>query len=125
MDGLIIKPKWADMILSGIKTWEIRGSRTHKRGTIGIIKSSSGLVYGTVELVDCVPLHGPDDVELILGNQDKHHVALGAIKYRKPWAWVMKNPIIYPEPVPYKHPQGAVIWVRLPKAVYQGGGKGE
>lgn len=44
MDGLIIKPKWADMVLSGFKPWEIRGSRTHKRGTIGIIKSGSGLV---------------------------------------------------------------------------------
>lgn len=39
MQGLITKPMWADMILSGAKTWEIRGSRTHKRGTIGIIKS--------------------------------------------------------------------------------------
>jgi len=27
MNVLIIKPKWADLILSGKKTWEIRGSQ--------------------------------------------------------------------------------------------------
>ncbi len=54
MDGLIIKPKWADLILTGQKTWEIRGSRTNKRGTIGIIKSGTGKVFGTVELTDCI-----------------------------------------------------------------------
>jgi len=38
MNGLIIKPKWADLILSGKKTWEIRGSQ----------------IFGTVDLVDCI-----------------------------------------------------------------------
>ncbi|MGP4062271.1 hypothetical protein [Halobacillus sp. H74] len=28
----------------------------------------------------------------------------------------MENPIIFDEPVPYQHPQGAVIWVDLKKA---------
>jgi len=50
MNGLIIKPEWADLILSGKKTWEIRGSQTHIHGTIGIIKSGSGLIYGRVDL---------------------------------------------------------------------------
>jgi len=113
LKGLIIKSKWADMILSGVKTWEIRGSQTHQRGRIAIIKSGTGKIYGTVDLVDCVPLHGPDDVNLILSSQSKHHVPLGAIPYRKPWAWVLQNPIVYPEPVPYNHPQGAVIWVNI------------
>ena len=56
MNGLIIKPKWADLILSGKKTWEIRGSRTNICGTIGIIKSGSSQIFGTVDLVDCMPL---------------------------------------------------------------------
>lgn len=108
MKGLIIKPKWADLILSGEKTWEIRGSRTHFRGRFDIIKSGSGKVFGSVDLVDCISLHGWDDVALICDNMDKHHVPLGVIQYKKPWAWVLRNPIIYPEPIPYKHPQGAV-----------------
>lgn len=51
MKGLIIKSKWADLILSGEKTWEIRGSQTHQRGRIGIIKSGTGKIFGSVELV--------------------------------------------------------------------------
>lgn len=113
MDGLIIKPNWADMVLSGVKPWEIRGSRTSKRGTIGIIKSGSGKVFGTVELVDCIPLLQP---ELIHENMHRHHVSLEMIPYSKPWAWVFENPIIYPKPIPYKHPQGAIIWVNLDTA---------
>lgn len=113
MKGLVIKEKWADMILNGEKTWEIRGSQTKQRGRICIIKSGSGKIFGSVDLVDCIPLHGGDDVELILNNHDKHRVPLGAIPYRKPWAWVLKDPLIYPFPIRYDHPQGAVIWVNL------------
>ncbi|MCP1133362.1 ASCH domain-containing protein [Paenibacillus polysaccharolyticus] len=78
VNGLIIKPNWADMVLSGTKPWEIRGRRTNKRGTIGIIKSGSSKVFGTVNLVDCVPLFCP---ELIHENLHKHHVSLGEIPY--------------------------------------------
>ncbi|MFB9330046.1 ASCH domain-containing protein [Paenibacillus aurantiacus] len=113
MKGLIIKPYWADLILSGQKTWEIRGSRTHQRGRIGIIKSGSGEVCGSVDLVDCIPIHDNDDPDMLIANQDKHHVPFGAIPYRKPWAWVLENPTVYTDPVPYKHPLGAVIWVNL------------
>lgn len=110
MDSLIIKPKWADMILSGSKTWEIRGSRTAKRGTIGIIKSRSGKVFGQVDLVDCIPL----TMYEWANNKNKHLVDYADIDYNTPYAWVLANPSIFPEPIPYQHPQGAVIWVKLP-----------
>lgn len=29
------------------------------------------------------------------------------------WAWVLENAIRYDTPIPYEHPQGAVIWVSL------------
>lgn len=42
MDGLIIKKKWLDLILSGKKTLEIRGHDTHKLGeTIYLLESGS------------------------------------------------------------------------------------
>ncbi|MNU02871.1 hypothetical protein D3C72_2467110 [compost metagenome] len=47
-------------------------------------------------------------------HKDKHHVTYADINYRTPYAWVLRNPIIYPEPIPYNYPQGAVIWVKLP-----------
>ncbi|ETT45240.1 hypothetical protein C162_21928 [Paenibacillus sp. FSL R7-269] len=109
MDGLVIKPKWADLILSGAKTWEIRGSRTGKRGTVGIIKSGTGKVFGTVEISGCVPL----TMYAWDANQDKHFVPYADINYKTPYAWVMGNPVIFSEPIPYIHPQGAVIWVKL------------
>jgi hypothetical protein len=113
VNGLVIKPKWADLILSGDKPWEIRSGVTHKRGTIGIIKSGSGLIYGTAELTDCINLSLQD----IADNRDKHLIPADETilnRYKKIFAWVFKNPIMYPEPIPYIHPQGAVIWVRLP-----------
>lgn len=111
MKGLIIKPHWADLILQGIKTWEIRGSRTRIRGRIAIIKSGTGQIYGTVELTDCIPC----PVGRFKAYKNKHCIEDGSIAflYNQAWAWVVKNPIIYPEPIPYKHPQGAVIWVNL------------
>jgi hypothetical protein len=33
--------------------------------------------------------------------------------YRQTYAWVMANPRYLKRPVPYQHPPGAVIWVRL------------
>lgn len=56
MKGLIIKPYWADLILNNEKTMELRGGRTKIRGTIGIIKSKTGQVYGEVDIIDCIPL---------------------------------------------------------------------
>lgn len=40
MDGLIIKKKWLDLIVSGKKTIEIRGSNTKKQNeTIYLLES--------------------------------------------------------------------------------------
>lgn len=113
MKGLIIKPYWADLILSGDKVWEIRNRQTHQRGKIGVIKSGSGKVFGTVDLVDCKNLSFTDYMD----SRDKHCIQTGQAPYpdraHDMWAWVLKNPVIYPNPVPYTHPQGAVIWVNL------------
>lgn len=113
MDGLIIKKHWLDLILSGKKTWEIRGSDTKKRGRIALIESGSGHVVGTCKLVDSYPVT-LDDME---ANQDKHCIEPTLItithhlKYKYPNAWVLENAKRI-DPVKYNHPQGAVIWVK-------------
>lgn len=113
MKGLIIKSPWIEKILAGEKTWEIRGSNTKIRGTIALIKSGTGMIYGSVELVETLPV----DINQYDHNRDKHRVDVegfwGFVHYNQPWAWVMENPIKYDTPIPYKHPQGAVIWVNL------------
>lgn len=72
MKGLILKPHWADLILSGEKTIEIRGNNTKIRGTIGIIKSKSGSVFGTVDLYDSIFL----TKELYEGLLEIHKVGI-------------------------------------------------
>lgn len=111
MKGLIVKSEWADLILSGQKTMELRGSHTKIRGKIGIIKSKTGKVYGTVELVDSLPL----SEDLFYQTVDQHQVTCSYedIPYKQLYGWVLKNAEYYEEPIPYQHKQGCVIWVNL------------
>jgi hypothetical protein len=101
------------MILDGKKTWEIRGARTSVRGQIGLIASRSGNVVGVCDLVDCV---GPLTAEAFRKNAKKagmrpSEAVLGY--YRQTFAWVVERPLKLKRPVPYEHPPGAIIWVRL------------
>ncbi|WP_019240210.1 MULTISPECIES: ASCH domain-containing protein [Bacillus] len=112
MKGLIIKSPWIDYILEGKKTWEIRGSNTHIRGKIALIKSGSGMVLGTVDLVDskklCLQEYQQSERYHLVPPQDCQQVP-----YKNTYAWVFENPILFEEPIQYKHPMGAVIWVNL------------
>jgi hypothetical protein len=111
--ALVIKKPWLDKILAGTKTWEIRGSRTNIRGTIGLIESRSGTVVGLCEVIDSV---GPLTAEEYSRNARKAGMLpaeanLGG--YKNTFAWVLANARRFKTPVPYKHPSGAVIWVQL------------
>lgn len=114
--GLIIDEKWIVKILTGEKTWEMRTTKTKIRGRIGLIMKGSGLVVGEAILTDS--LDKMSDMQLFNGV-DKHCIhsdvpwsfSLELAKWRYPW--VLKSAVEYDVPVPYKHPQGAVIWVKL------------
>lgn len=114
MDILIVRPYWADRIFDFYKLWEIRGSNTSKRGKIGIAKSGTGCIYGTVNLTDSIPL----TKELWETNRKMHQVDISWEEllsiYKKPYAWIFEgdSAIRHQVPVPYVHPQGAVIWVK-------------
>jgi len=111
LHGLLIRKPHLDRILAGEKRWEIRGSATSRRGLIALIQSGSGTVVGTCELVDCV---GPLTLEQL--NANSALAGLGQVHrlfYRRTFAWVLRHARRLAEPVPYVHPTGAVIWVRL------------
>jgi hypothetical protein len=115
MKALISKSPHIENILSGKKTWEIRGSNTKIRGEIALIKSGSGTVVGKCEIVDVI---GPISIDDLRLNIDKHCVTLEQFdqvfgRYKKIFAWVLENASALQEPVAYEHPQGAVIWVNL------------
>ena len=113
MKGLIIKPKWADLILDGEKTIEVRGNNTKIRGAIGIIKSGSKKVFGTVDLFNCIPL----DMEKFELWKDRHklNITYGEVLkiYPQPYAWCLRKANKYNVPVVYEHKQGCVIWVNI------------
>ena len=112
MDAIVIKQNPAEEILNGIKTWEIRGSNTKKRGTVAVAISGTSMLYGQAELVESIPL----TPKLWRENQEKHrnYISWQEITriYKKPHAWVFKNPVKYDKPRKYHHPYGAVIWVK-------------
>lgn len=108
MKGLIIRAPWIDLILQGEKTWEIRGANTHIRGRIALIQSGTGCVMGTAELLDCVPL----DLRSYQSHIAQHRItAVQSLPYPKTFAWVLVSPVPFEQPLPYRHPAGAVIWV--------------
>jgi hypothetical protein len=115
MNGLIIRTPWIEMILDGKKIWEIRGRLTHVRGKIALIRGGSGLIVGTCNLVGVA---GPLTLREFQNNASKAGFTasqMTSLPYEKTYAWVLSNVIKLRRPIPYKHPSGAVIWVKLPE----------
>ena len=112
--GLQIQKFPIDQILAGTKTWEIRGTATSRRGSIALIESQSGHVAGTCELVDVV---GPLSLEELQTNEGRTGFRPDELYYQKSYAWVLRNAQRLSKPIPYRHPQGAVIWVKLEPSV--------
>jgi len=115
MKGLISKSPHVENILSGKKTWDIRGSNTKIRGEIALIKSGSGTIVGKCTIVDVI---GPLDFSDLEANIDKHCVTKEHLervfgKYKNLYSWVLSDIIELPVPVAYEHPNGAIIWVNL------------
>ena len=116
MRGLIIGQEPLDRILSGQKVWELRGSRTKIRGPIALIESGSGTVVGRCILADVI---GPLSVAELKWNARRLGQKPGEISryYDRTFAWVLRDVRRLARPIPYRHPRGAVIWVKLPPLV--------
>jgi hypothetical protein len=116
LSGLVIRAPYVWQILDGVKKWEIRGTRTRKRGRIALILAGSGTVVGFCDLVDVV---GPLTLDELQRTRHLHLSEADELPYRRTFAWVMANPTSLPDPIRYRHPSGAVIWVSLPEAICQ------
>lgn len=110
MDGLIIKKRWLDKILSHEKTIELRGRKTKKKGQ-RIYLLSSGSVYGTAVICDCFELS--EQTYEYYRVRHKVYFSYNYIKtiYPNVYAWFLTD-VQTIEPKQYKHPKGAVIWVK-------------
>jgi hypothetical protein len=114
--GLVVMKDPLDKILAGTKTWEIRGKSTAIRGPIALIESGSGQVVGTCELVDVV---GPLSLAELQKNSRRAGFRPSQLWYDTTHAWVVRDARRLSKAVPYRHPVGAVIWVRLEPKVMQ------
>jgi hypothetical protein len=118
MRGLIVRPEPLELILSGRKRWEIRSFYTYIRERICLICSGSGLVVGTCDLVG---VKGPLTLSQIRWNVRKIGINPSEVgsrpPYRHTYAWLLANPKRFRKPIPYKHPAGARIWVKLPDEI--------
>jgi hypothetical protein len=113
MRALLIAGQYVDKILAGTKTWEIRGSRTNVREKICLVRSGSREIAGVCDLTDCI---GPLTREQFRANARKAGLNESEARlgyYKKTFAWVLSNPRELKKAIPYKHPIGAVIWVKL------------
>ena len=111
MKCLIIKKEHLDNILNNGKVWEMRSTKTNIRGRIGLIEAGSGLIMGEASLIHCrQPFAGDQEAAAWFRKHLVHRFDL-LKKWRYPW--VLDNVKKYDKPRPYKHPQGAVIWVNV------------
>lgn len=111
--ALIVRAPYAAMIVDGLKTWEMRGRDVSPKmcGRIGIIEAGSGTIIGEVDLVGST---GPISQQIIKALVHKHQIDDFNLLDKWNVAWELEKASRYAEPVPYVHPKGAVIWVKIP-----------
>ncbi len=112
MKGLVIDEPWVTLIASGAKTWEMRSRNTLVRGRIALIRKWSKTIVGVADLVATLPKLSRSALH---ASVHKHRVPASEIgeDFKHSTAWVLERARPLREPVPYRHPPGAVIWVNL------------
>ena len=111
--ALIVRAEWLDLILQGVKSWEMRSKHTNVRGRIGLIEAGSGCVVGTACLTDSI---GPLSSDEWRANVHRHKVPYrGCEQLSAKWsyAWVLQGTERFETPIKYEHPRGAVVWVKF------------
>ena len=107
--ALIVRKVWLDKIFDEGKIWEMRSRPTKIRGTVGLIEAGSGLIVGSVDLDDCLKL----PIHQLPHYLNYHKVSDENLFDKWPYAWVLSLAERFKKPIPYKHPKGAVIWVKI------------
>ena len=110
---LLIRQPWLELILSGEKTWEMRSKPTKIRHRILLAEPGTGLCSGQAIISDCVKIERADFAR----HADKHQVRSPAgiaiiDNYQDIYAWQLQEVTRLSVQQPFKHPPGAVIWVR-------------
>tara|TARA_R110002126_G_scaffold44153_6_gene126139 strand:+ start:117 stop:968 length:852 start_codon:yes stop_codon:yes gene_type:complete len=112
--ALVVREPWIDLILSGQKTWEMRGQRPSYRGWLGLIRKGSGHVACIGRLVDVGQTLSEDEMVAAFGY---HRIPEAMIRNGEvaKWTipWKLADIHVLHQPVPYRHPNGAITLFSL------------
>lgn len=112
--ALIVHREHLDNIFDNGKIWEMRSTKTNVRGRIGLIEAGSGLIVGETFITDCLDWFKQEASPARWASTWEYH-KVNNLELLKKWntPWVLEGSFRYKFPISYKHPAGAVIWVKL------------
>lgn len=112
--GLVIREPWIDLIVSGLKTWEMRSQAPAWRGWFGLIRKGSGQISGIARLADVGRALTQSQM---IENIDRHHIPEAMIRSGEveKWTtpWILADVQVLTQPVRYRHPNGAITLFTL------------
>lgn len=117
--ALVVDAPWAELLVDGTKTLELRKKTTIRRGTVAIAQAGTCTIIGRVRICGSQQIH----MENISETVNLHRVSTAAAKsYAQNSSvlhgWMIEGARRFRSPRPYVHPKGAVGWVTLPRAFY-------
>ena len=114
---LIIQQPWIGLILDGRKTNEIRGRICKKRPGERVylaLSGGGGIILGSAEFTGCT---GPLTEQDYAARANAHCVAGAALPYGgSTYAWGVRAPERFAQPVRYRHKPGVVVWAKMEAA---------
>jgi hypothetical protein len=115
--ALVIREPWAGMIASGAKRWELRSRTTSVRGPIAIAAAGTLTIVAVCTLVEVSGPLSPRDYSEGWRQRGAGGPSDDPMPYASTFAWVLAAGRPLAGPVRYRHPRGAVIWVKLDQDV--------
>ena len=114
LKGLKIHAQFSHAILHQNKTIEIRGCRSHHRGWVEILPCRQNVRAGRANLVRCIKFTS----ETWLKYQPMHQSVdswsqISSVYKKGVFGYVFEHVEVYPNAIPYVHPRGAQIWVKI------------
>lgn len=111
MDGLIVNPPYANLIIDGKKEWELR-SRPAPPSKIGseIYLLSKGKILGKIRIQSS---KGPITISELKNSVYLHQVSLDNLdESLLLYVWDIRISKKFKVPKKYLHPNGAQVWVK-------------
>lgn len=112
--ALIVRPPYADLIVRGEKTWEMRTRPCKLRGPIAIAEGGNKRIIGVAVLTGSGE---PIDADRMKDSLELHRIEpelqRDAISGGWRYPWILSDAIAFETPIPFVSRDGAVIWAKL------------